>query len=297
MVVPEICRRGLLTLSKLTVKPKPVRQYSEQVTKDLIFKKLKGDDAGVVTIGLKRPQQKNAISMNLLDELVRTVDKICYDNVARVVVIHSLAPGAFCAGADLKERADLTLKEVCNFVTNLRNFTKRIHDLPIPVIAALDGVALGGGLELALACDIRIAATNAKMGLVETKLAIMPGAGGTQFLSRIVGPAIAKELIFTARVLDAKAAQQLGLVNHVVEQNEIGNAAYLRSVELAEEILPNGPLGIRMAKKAINRGIEVDLDSGLVVEEACYAQLIPTKDRTEGLQAFNEKRKPVYLGY
>lgn len=168
---------------------------------------------------------------------------------------------------------------------------------------------------MALAADIRIASSNARMGLVETKLAIMPGAGGSQLLPRIVGPSIAKELIFTSRILDGNSAKQLGnanqlfslylsfcltllgVVNHVFEQNINQNVAYIKSMELAEEILPNGPLGIRMAKKAINKGIEVDFHTGLTIEEVCYNQLIPTKDRTEGLTAFSEKRKPVYQGH
>ncbi|KAJ8953937.1 hypothetical protein NQ318_019177 [Aromia moschata] len=134
------------------------------------------------------------------------------------------------------------------------------------------------------------------MGLVETKLAIMPGAGGTQLLPRIINPSIAKELIFSAKVIDGKRAERIGLINHIVDQNENGNSAYIKSLDLAEEILPNGPLGIKMAKKAINRGLEVDISTGLTLEEACYAQLIPTKDRTEGLQAFKEKRKPIFVG-
>lgn len=134
------------------------------------------------------------------------------------------------------------------------------------------------------------------MGLVETKLAIMPGAGGTQLLPRVVTPAIAKELIFTAKIFDGSEAESLGIVNHAYDQNEEGNVALKQSLLLAEKILPNGPLGIKMAKRAINKGIEVDLGTGLAIEEACYAQLIPTKDRLEGLQAFKEKRKPVFRG-
>ena len=187
-------------------------------------------------------------------------------------------------------------EQVAQFVSNLRSIMDQIQNLPIPVIAALDGVAVGGGLELSLACDIRVAANDAKMGLVESKLAIIPGAGGTQRLPRLVGPSIAKELIFTARVINGDHAYKLGVVNHVVPQNTNRDAAYLKSLELAREILPNGPVAIRMAKKAINRGLEADLSTGLAIEEACYAQVIPTKDRLEGLQAFNDKRKPNYIG-
>lgn len=171
-----------------------------------------------------------------------------------------------------------------------------LGSLPVPVIAALDGAALGGGLEIALACDMRTAASSTKMGLVETKLAIIPGAGGSQRLPRLVGLSVAKELIFTGRILDGKEALGIGLVNHVVEQNKDGDAAYHRAVDLAQEIAANGPVAVRMAKLAINFGSEVDLATGLAFEETCYAQVIPTKDRMEGLNAFKEKRPPKYIG-
>lgn len=171
-----------------------------------------------------------------------------------------------------------------------------LENLPMPTIAALDGVALGGGLEMALACDMRVAASTAKMGLVETRLAIIPGAGGTQRLPRLIGQSLAKELIFTARVLDGIEAHRLGIVNHVQEQNSNGNAAYLKALALAKEILPQGPIALRAAKKAVSAGAQTDLDSALAIEELCYAQVIPTKDRLEGLKAFKEKRPPIYTG-
>ena len=157
-------------------------------------------------------------------------------------------------------------------------------------------LALGGGLEMALACDIRTTAEDSKLGLVETKLAIIPGAGGTQRLPRILGPALAKELIFTSRVLSGNEAKELGICSHVVPQNDEKDAAFQKALQIAVEILPNGPIGVRMAKKAIDHGIQVDLNTGYAIEEACYAQVIPTKDRLEGLKAFAEKRKPKYLG-
>ncbi|XP_075864570.1 methylglutaconyl-CoA hydratase, mitochondrial isoform X4 [Microcebus murinus] len=169
-------------------------------------------------------------------------------------------------------------------------------NLPVPTIAAIDGLALGGGLELALACDIRVAASSAKMGLVETKLAIIPGGGGTQRLPRAIGMSLAKELIFSARVLDGQEAKGVGLVSHVLEQNQEGDAAYRKALDLAREFLPQGPVAMRVAKLAINQGMEVDLVTGLAIEEACYAQIIPTKDRLEGLLAFKEKRPPRYKG-
>jgi len=187
-------------------------------------------------------------------------------------------------------------EEVGPFVARLRGLVSSISDMPMPVIAAIDGAALGGGLEMALACDLRVASSEAKMGLVETRLAIIPGAGGTQRLPRLVGPAIAKELIFTARVIDGEEAGRIGLVNKAVPQNDDGDAATSAALALAQEIIPNGPIGVQMGKLAINKGLEVPLESGLAFEQGCYAQVIPTKDRLEGLAAFREKRKPQYTG-
>ncbi|XP_036860788.1 methylglutaconyl-CoA hydratase, mitochondrial isoform X4 [Manis javanica] len=212
-------------------------------------------------------------------------------------------------GADLKERVKMNSSEVGPFVSKLRSVINEIGflwsvsyidsffaNLPVPTIAAIDGLALGGGLELALACDIRVAASSAKMGLVETKLAIIPGGGGTQRLPRAIGMSLAKELIFSARVLDGQEAKAVGLISHVLEQNQEGDAAYRKALDLAREFLPQGPVAMRVAKLAINQGMEVDLVTGLAIEEACYAQTVLTKDRLEGLLAFKEKRSPRYKG-
>ena len=207
-----------------------------------------------------------------------------------------MVAGAFCAGVNLKERSKHTDSEVKDFVFYLRSLTNAVHNLPMPVIAAMDGFALGGGFELALACDIRTWSTNPKIGLVETKLAIIPGAGGIQRFPMLVCPAFTKELIFTGKSLTGTEAFQFGIVNHDAEQNDDGNAAYLKALEIAREIIPNGPIGVRMAKVAINSGLEVDINSGFVIEGACYAQIIPTKDRLEGLKAFQERRTPKYRG-
>nr|CAI5868250.1 unnamed protein product [Callosobruchus analis] len=275
-----------------------IRRYSQYLSSnELVVEHLKEDYEGVTLLGLNRPQQKNAMSKTLLSSLTETVNMLYYDSQTRVVVIHSLTPGVFCAGADLKERAEMDPKEVPAFVARFRQLVNSIYNIPVPTIAALDGAALGGGLEMALGCDIRVAAKNTKMGLVETKLAIIPGAGGTQLLPRTISRPLAKELIFTARVIDGSRAEKMGLVNYAVEQNEEGNAAFKKALSIAEEILPNGPVGVRMAKKAINKGVEADFNTGLAIEEACYVQLIPTKDRTEGLVAFREKRRPEYKGH
>ncbi|XP_057576886.1 methylglutaconyl-CoA hydratase, mitochondrial isoform X2 [Hippopotamus amphibius kiboko] len=233
----------------------------------LISRRAKVNKPGIVVLGINRAYAKNSLSKNLIKMLSKAVDALKSDKKVRTIIVRSEVPGIFCAA-----------------------------NLPMPTIAAIDGLALGGGLELALACDIRVAASSAKMGLVETKLAIIPGGGGTQRLPRAIGMSLAKELIFSARVLDGQEAKAVGLISHVLEQNQEGDAAYRKALDLAREFLPQGPVAMRVAKLAINQGMEVDLVTGLAIEEACYAQTIPTKDRLEGLLAFKEKRIPRYKG-
>jgi methylglutaconyl-CoA hydratase len=256
------------------------------------LERLNGVDEGIVLLGLDRPEAKNALGRQLMDEFRQALAALRFDPTVRVVVLHSLVPGVFCAGADLKERATMAPPEVAAFVHSLRGGFTELEDLPMPVIAALEGAAFGGGLELALAADLRLAGAEAKLGLVEASLAIIPGAGGTQRLPRLIGRSRAKELIFTARRIDAAEAGRLGLVDRVVPAGGALDAA----LALAREILPNGPVALRMAKLAVNRGLELDRDSGLAFEQACYAQVIPTQDRLEGLAAFREKRRPRYRG-
>ncbi|XP_004517461.1 methylglutaconyl-CoA hydratase, mitochondrial [Ceratitis capitata] len=269
---------------------------STETGNEVLVERLDGERKGITVISLNRPQAKNSFSRSLVQEFEKVLDGLEHDNGSRCVILRSSTPGIFCAGADLKERKAMSTDETTEFVTSLRELLMALEQLPMPSIAALDGHALGGGLEMALACDMRTAAENTKMGLVETRLAIIPGAGGTQRLPRILSPALAKELIFTSRVLSGKEAKEFGIVNHAVPQNDSGDAAYQKALEIAEEILPNGPVGVRMAKLAIDKGIQVDLNTGYSIEEICYSQVIPTKDRLEGLQAFAEKRKPVYKG-
>ncbi|XP_037025338.1 methylglutaconyl-CoA hydratase, mitochondrial-like [Bradysia coprophila] len=251
---------------------------------------------GIAIIGMNKPDTRNAFNTSMISNLTGAVDVLARDKSVRVVIVRSLLPDVFCAGADLKERANFTVIQMQRWHASLRGLLKNIEQLPMPVIGAVDGAALGGGLELALACDIRTASSTAKIGLVETKHAILPGAGGTQRLPRIVGPAIAKELIFTARILNGTEATKLGICNHVVEQNSENDSAYKKAIDIATEILPNGPVGVRMAKRAIDQGLQADINTGYLVEEACYAQTIPTADRLEGLKAFAEKRQPRYKG-
>jgi methylglutaconyl-CoA hydratase len=259
---------------------------------DIKIERLSGEDLGIVLLGLDRPAARNALGRNLLAELGQALAAFREDRGLRVLVVHSLVPGVFCAGADLKERAGMSQAETEAFVETLRRAFTDLEDLPVPVIAVIEGAAFGGGLELALAADLRVAGVEAKLGLVETSLAIIPGAGGTQRLPRLVGSSRARELIFTARKVGAAEAQAMGLVNQVAAPG----AALATGLDLARKILPNGPIALRMAKLAISRGLDLDRDAGLEVERACYAQVIPTQDRLEGLAAFREKRPPRYRG-
>jgi methylglutaconyl-CoA hydratase len=249
-------------------------------------------DNGIAIITLHRPQAANALSIAMLTELQQLLQTLKFQRSIRCVIVTGSGEKAFCAGADLKERAGMNETEVRKTVALIRETINEFEQLPQPVICAMNGAAFGGGLELALACDIRIAADSAKLGLTETSLGIIPGAGGTQRLPRLIGKGRAKELIFTAKRITAREAEQIGLVEYVVPREQVIEKA----IELAEQIVQNAPIAIIQAKLAINRGLDVDLYTGLKIEQMAYDITIPTKDRLEGLQAFKEKRKPVYKG-
>eukprot|EP01136_Pigoraptor_vietnamica_P012378 Opistho-1_new@52242 len=253
--------------------------------------RLTGTDEGIIVFTMNRPAAKNALGKDMMRQLRESMDRVRNDKSVRVVVLRSVVEGVFCAGADLKERLQMTESEVADFVYGIRDTFSLLETLPMPTIAALDGAALGGGLEMAMSCDLRVASESAKLGLPEARLAIIPGAGGTQRLPRIIGRAKAKELIFTSKIIDGKRAEEIGLVNFCVK-----GSAYERSLSLAREMLPNGPIALRMAKFAIDKGVEADRATGMAIEQSCYAQIIPTQDRIEGLKAFREKRTPVYKG-
>jgi enoyl-CoA hydratase/carnithine racemase len=228
----------------------------------------------------------------LLRALKAQIDGIRFRPEIRVVIITGVGEKAFCAGADLKERATLPPLQVKEFIFTIRDLFSSIDNLNKPVIAAVNGVALGGGTELALACDIRIASATASMGLTETRLAIIPGAGGTQRLPRLIGRGKAKELIFTGRRVPAEEALAIGLVNQVCAPDQLRKTCDAMAAEICE----TGPIAIEQAKYAINHGLETDLHTGLAIESNAYWVTIPTQDRLEGLAAFREKRKPVYKG-
>jgi enoyl-CoA hydratase/carnithine racemase len=255
-------------------------------------------DDGILILTLNRPDAMNCFNFDLLAVLGEAIREANFDMSLRCIVITGAKAGdepkkwSFSTGADLKERRTLTQDQVRRFIFTIRNTFTAVEQVRVPVIAAINGFAFGGGTELALACDLRICSSNVLMGLTETSLAIIPGAGGTQRLPRIVGMAKAKELIYTARRIDAKTALEAGLVCKVVEPDKLMDAA----LELAREIAKNGPIGVAQAKFAINYGMEASLGVALPLESKAYEVTIPTKDRLEALAAFVEKRKPVFKG-
>ncbi|WP_227935940.1 enoyl-CoA hydratase [Alkalihalobacillus deserti] len=259
------------------------------MTNQVLYSK---SEEGIATVTLNRPEAANALSLQMLYELHEVLHEIKFDPSVRCVIITAAGEKVFCAGADLKERSEMDLDQVRKTVSLIRSNINDVESLPQPVICALNGSALGGGLELALACDIRVAAERSKLGLTETSLAIIPGAGGTQRLPRLIGKGRAKEMIFTAKRIDAYEAEKIGLVEYAVPTEEVIE----KSNEIAKLISKNGPVALRQSKIAIDKGIEVDLNTGLAIEQNAYEITIPTKDRREGLQAFKEKRLPLYKG-
>lgn len=287
--------KNLFIISRNSVKSRS-RAITSSSQNEVSVEMLAGEYEGIIVCGLNKPSTRNALCASLTSSLINAVENINTNKSSRVVIFRSLVPGVYCAGADLKERLKLSNDEVVSTIERLNSLATTIENIDVPTIAAIDGAALGGGLELTLGCDIRIVSDNAKLGLVETKWAIMPAAGGSQRLPRIINPSLAKELIFSARVISGTEAASIGLANHCVIQNSSSNAAYEKSLKIAHQIVMNGPLGVKMAKVAINRGLETDITTGCKLEQLCYSKVIPTHDRIEGLLAFKEKRTPKYKG-
>ncbi|XP_063716276.1 methylglutaconyl-CoA hydratase, mitochondrial-like isoform X2 [Symsagittifera roscoffensis] len=326
------------------------------------------DKTAVLTLG--RAVAKNAINRQMVESLERCLKELAKKRSLTSLIVRSEVPGVFCAGADLKERANMPESEVAVFVAKIRALLLLLYHFPVPTLAAIDGVALGGGLELGLCCDLRVASIQSKLGLVETKLGIIPGGGGTQTLPRVVGLTKAKELIFTGRIVTGTEAKEMGLVDYVVDSDQVDATAlslsqqmglrgpvalrmakrainqsaqgpieqgmkieqecYAQAKELiftgrivtateakemglvdyvvdsdqvdatalslSQQMGLRGPVALRMAKRAINQSAQGPIEQGMKIEQEYYAQVIPTKDRLEGLQAFREKRNPVFIG-
>lgn len=249
---------------------------------------------GKAWVTLDRAEVRNALSFDTLGRLREIVGEIRDDPQVRVVLITAEGDRAFSAGADLKERAGFDEAQTIAFVKRIGDVFSEIAALPQPTIAVLNGVAFGGGLELALACDMRVAADDVSMGLTETSLAIIPGAGGTQRLPAVVGVAKAKEMILASRRVPAPEAASIGLLNRCVPRAELRAAAE----ELADAIAANGPLAVRAAKEAIDLvGSGLGLDETLGRERQLYLdRVLPSQDRLEALAAFRDKRKPRFTG-
>lgn len=242
---------------------------------------------------LQRPEAMNALSLDLITEVIGHLDTVEADATARCLIVTGAGRRAFCAGADLKERRGMSEDQARAAIARIGELIGRVASLPIPVIAAVGGVALGGGLELALACDLRVVSEEAVLGLTETRLAIIPGAGGTQRLARLIGPARAKDLIFTGRKITAAEGLAMGLVDRLTSADRLMPTA----LELADEIGAGGPVALRAAKRAVDCGLDATLEEGLAIERQAYETVFGTEDRLEGLRAFAEKRSPRYTGH
>ena len=245
-----------------------------------------------IFLTLSRPEAANALSRALVADLRAALGDAAAQTEAAALVLTGAGDKAFCAGADLRERRTFSLDDTRAFLSDLNALVDQLAAFPRPVIAALNGSAFGGGLELALACDLRLCVEGALLGLPEVRLGIIPGAGGTQRLSRLCGVGVAKELILTGRRIDAARARELGVVNAVV------SPAALRTEALswAEEIASCAPLAIQQAKRAIDDGFGRPLPDALAVERSAYEVVLTSEDRDEGLAAFAEKRRPRWKG-
>jgi methylglutaconyl-CoA hydratase len=246
----------------------------------------------VAILTLARPARKNALGRTLRTELQQHLATCAADKAVRCVVLHSAVERVFCAGADLKERKEMSGEEARAFVDSLRATFSQLEDMPVPTIAVVEGAALGGGLELALAADIRIGGEKAKFGVPETALGIIPGAGGTFRLPKLVGMQQAKLMAFTAAPVDAAEALRIGLVAQTAPEG----GALEQALAVAAKVAKNGPIAVAAAKVAMEAGFGGSRAAGLACERVGYDKVLGTHDRLEGLKAFAEKRKPVYKG-
>ena len=248
----------------------------------------KEDGIGIVTIN--RPESLNALNGEVCTELYKIFQEIEDDQDVRVIILTGSGERAFVAGADIAEMQPQSSLEISSFIDTGRKAFDRIYTLSKPVIAAINGFALGGGCELAMCCDLRIASENAKFGQPEINLGIIPGAGGTQRLARLVGMTRAKELIYTGDIIDADTAYAIGLVNKVVPHDSL----MAEAKELAHKLLSKSSIALSLAKQAINNGADISLSSALDIEAQCFSRCFDTEDQKEGMKAFLEKRKPEF---
>lgn len=249
-------------------------------------------DGPIAVLTVNRPKALNAMDQATLAELRSAIETLNADPGVGIVILTGAGEKAFVAGADISEMVAFGPAQAEEHARKGQAAVAAFENAKKPVIAAINGYALGGGLELALACDIRLASENAQMGLPEVSLAVIPGFGGTQRLARIVGEGRAKELVFTGRRVKADEALAMGLVNKVVPQPQLLEAAK----EMARAILANGPVAVRLAKEVIHDGLSASLEHGLGLEQKAFGLVFATHDQKEGMRAFMEKRKPNWKG-
>jgi enoyl-CoA hydratase len=249
---------------------------------------------GIAKVIINRPEARNALNIEMRKELLQAIEDVKNDNTVTVVILTGAGEKAFVAGADIADFGRMSSLEMLEFCYTLggQKLMREVEDLDKPVIAAVNGFALGGGCELAMACDIRIASENARFGQTEINIGIIPGGGGTQRLPRLIGMGRAKEMVYTGGIIDAKEAERIGLVNRVVPPDKLEETV----MELARKIASKSLLILKYAKRAMNRGMKTDLDSGLAYETQIVSLCFATEDKKEGIKAFLEKRKPEFTG-
>jgi len=258
--------------------------------KNILLKK----EEGVATITVNRPEARNALNIETRQELLSALDDIAKDDSIKVAVLTGAGEKAFIAGADIKVFQEFNAPSVLDYSYELGSMGlyRKVRELEKPTIAAINGYALGGGCEIAMCCDIRIAAENASFGQPEINIGIIPGGGGTQLLPRIIGIGRAKELCFTGDMIDAREAERFGLVNKVVPLDKLEEEV----MNLAQKIASKSPLILKYIKRSINLSMQTGLDAGLAFESQTLSTCFDTEDKEEGVSAFIEKRKPQFKG-
>jgi enoyl-CoA hydratase len=247
---------------------------------------------GIATITLNRPEALNAFSKEVVEEILRALEDVENDENVRVVVLTGAGEKAFSAGADIKAMVGMTALKARELSLMGESLCLALENLEKPVVAAINGYALGGGLEVAMACDLRIASENARMGQTEVNIGLIPGWGGTQRLTRLVGMTKAKEFVFTGKMFDARTAEQLGIVNIVAPADKFRETVRQFAVELASK----PPVALKVAKALINKGANISIDSALELEREGFGVVASSEDLREGVSAFTEKRKPLFKG-
>jgi len=247
---------------------------------------------GIATITLNRPEALNAVSKEVINEVLQALEDVRTDENVRVVVLTGAGEKAFSAGADIKAMKGMNALKGRELSLMGEKLCSGLENLEKPVIAAINGYALGGGLEVAMACDLRIASERARMGQTEINIGLIPGWGGTQRLTRLIGRTKAKELIFTGKMIDAKTAEELGIVNMVFPAEEFREKVR----QFAKELTSKAPVALKVAKALINKGADMSLDAAIALEREGIGVVASTEDLQEGVSAFMEKRKPMFKG-